>query len=99
MYCSSMWFDSTVTAMRKLKIAHNNGLRRILNLPKYNSASEMFVNLNIPSFDEILRKFVYSFKSRIQDSFNSLVNGIVKCSVPLFSKIWVWWNDILYTKL
>ena len=40
-------------------------LRRILNLPKYNSASEMFVNLNIPSFDELLRKFVYSFKSRI----------------------------------
>ena len=97
MYCSSMWFDSTVTAMRKLKIAYNNGLRRILNLPKYNSASEMFVNLNIPSFDELLRKFVYSFKSRIQDSCNSLVNGIVKSSVPLFSKIWVWWNDILYT--
>ena len=97
MYCSSMWFDSTVTDMRKLKIAYNNGLRRILNLPKYNSASEMFVNLNIPSFDELLRKFVYSFKSRIQDSCNSLVNGIVKSSVPLFSKIWVWWSDILYT--
>ena len=83
--------------MRKLKIACNNGLRRILNLPKYNSASEMFVNLNIPSFDELLRKFVYSVKSRIQDSCNSLVNGIVKSSVPLFSKIWVWWSDILNT--
>ena len=70
MYCSSVWFDSTVTAMRILKIAYNNGLRRILNLPKYNSASEMFVNLDIPSFDELLRKFVYSFKSIIQDSCN-----------------------------
>ena len=50
MYCSSMWFDSTVTSMKKLKIAYNNGLRRLLNLPKYNnSASEMFVNLNILS--------------------------------------------------
>ena len=86
MYCSSMWFDSTVTAMKKLKIAYN-GLMRILNLPKYNSASEMFVNLNIPSFDELFRKVVYSFKSRIQDSGNWLVNGIVKSSVPLFSKI------------
>ena len=35
MYCSSMWFDSTVTSMKKLKIAYNNGLRRLLNLPKY----------------------------------------------------------------
>ena len=43
-------------------------------------------NLNIPSFDELLRK--YSLKSRIQDSCNSLVNGIVKSSAPLFSKIW-----------
>ena len=90
-----MCYESTVTSMRKLKIAYKNGLRRILNLPKYNSASEMFVNLNIPSFDELLRKFVYSFKSRIQDSCNSFVNGIVKPSVPLFSKIWAWWSDIL----
>ena len=55
----------------------------------------MFVNLNIPSFDELLLKFVYSFKSRIQDSGNSLVNGIGKSSVPLFNKILVWWSDIL----
>ena len=97
MYCSLMWFESNVTAMRKLKIAYNNGFRRILNLPKYNSATEMFVNLNILSFGELLRKFVYSFKSRIQDSCNSLVNSIVKSSVSLFSKIWDWWSDILNT--
>ena len=78
MYCSSMWFDSTVTSMRKLKIAYNNSLRRVLNLSKCNSASEMFVNLNILSYDQLLRKFVSSFMSRIQDSGNSLVNGIVK---------------------
>ena len=52
MYCSSMWFDSAVASMNKMKIAYNNGLRRLLNLPKYNSASEMFVNLNILSFGE-----------------------------------------------
>ena len=55
MYCSSMWFDSTVTSMKKLKIAYKNGLRMSLNLPRYNSASEMFVNLNIPSFNELLQ--------------------------------------------
>ena len=83
MYCSSMWFDSTVTFMRKA--TYNNSLKKILNLPKYNSASEMFVNLNIPSFDELLRKFVFSFSSRIQDSGNSLVNGRL-ARVPL--EIW-----------
>ena len=95
MYCPSMWFDSTVTAMKKLKIAYNNGLRRLLNLPKYNSASEMFVNLNIPSFGELLRKFVFNFKSRIMNSDKLLVNGIERSATPLFSKIWAWWSDIL----
>ena len=76
-----------MTSTKKLKIVYINSLR-ILNLPKYNSASEMFVNLNIPSFDELLRKFVYSFRSRIQDSGNSF-------SPPLFSKIWPWRSDIL----
>ena len=92
-----MWFDSTVTSMKKLKIAYNNGLRRLLNLPKYNSASEMFVNLNIPSFNELLRKFVFSFKTRIIESDNSLVNGIVTSTISLFSSIWAWWSDILDT--
>ena len=95
MYCLSMWFDSTVTTMKKLKIAFNNGLRRLLNLPKYNSVSEMFVILNIPFFGELLRKFVFSFKSRIMNSDNILVNGIVMSATPLFSKIWAWWSHIL----
>ena len=99
MYCSSIWFDSAVTSMRKLKITYNNGLRRILNLSKYSSASEMFVNLNIPSFDELLRKIVFSFRSRIQDSSNSIVNGIVKSSLLLFSKVWAWWSDIFNTTI
>ena len=42
MYCSALWFNSTKTALTKLKIAYNNSLRRLLGLPKYNSASEMF---------------------------------------------------------
>ena len=82
MYCSSMWFDSTVTSMKKFKIAYNNGLRRLLNSPNYNSASEMFVNLNILSFSELLRKFVFSFKTRIIESENSFVNGIVTSTIP-----------------
>ena len=61
MYCSTMWYNGTVTAMRKLRIAYNNSLCRLLGIPKYNSASEMFVQLNIKSFGELLRKYVFCF--------------------------------------
>ena len=55
LYCAPMWFDCTKTALKKLKVAYNNSLRRFMGLPWRNSASEMFVNLNIRSFDELLR--------------------------------------------
>ena len=32
MYCSALWFNSTKTALIKLKIAFNNSLRRLLGL-------------------------------------------------------------------
>ena len=44
MYCCTMWYNGTVTAMRKLRIA-NNSLCRLLDIPKYNSASKMACNL------------------------------------------------------
>ena len=70
MYCSAMWFDTTKSAMKKLKVAYNNSLRRLLSLPIINSASEMFAVLNIPSFGELIRKFAFSFMSRMSSSIN-----------------------------
>ena len=49
-----MWFDCTKTALKKLNVAYNNSFRRFMGLPWYNSANEMFVNLNIKSFGEML---------------------------------------------
>ena len=95
MYCSALWFNSTKTALTKLKIAYNNSLRRLLGLPKYNSASEMFVNLGILSFGELLKKIVFSLKTQISVSHISCLQSIYNSEIPLFSKIWAWWDVIL----
>ena len=88
MYCSALWFkfNSSKTALTKLKIAYNNSLRRLLGIPIYDSASEMFVTLGILSFGELLRKFVYSFKTRISVSHNSCMQTIYNSEIPLFLK-------------
>ena len=56
LYCAPFWYESTKTAMKNLKFAYNNSLRRLLGLPSHNSASSMFVNLSIPSFWRITQK-------------------------------------------
>ena len=40
--CFTMWFDSIKSAMIKLKVNYNNIRCRLLSLPTYNSANEMF---------------------------------------------------------
>ena len=75
LYCAPMWFDCTKTVLTKLKVAYNNSLRRFMGLPWHNSASEMFVNLNIKSFGELLRVFVHVFVQGL------LYLGILCCQV------------------
>ena len=99
MYCCSFWFKSTKGQLNKLRVSYNNSLRRLLNLPTWNSASEMFVNLNIPSFGELMRKSIHSFVNRITEcKKNSIISSIVNSSIPLISNIWKWWRSILYMK-
>ena len=43
LYCSAMWFNSTKSAMKNLKMVYNNSLRKLLSLLIHNNASEMFV--------------------------------------------------------
>ena len=76
LYCAPFWYDSTKDAMKNLKVAYNNSLPRLLGLLSHNSASGMFVNLNIPSFVELLRKYVYSFRNRSETSENIIIHGI-----------------------
>ena len=54
LYCAPFWYDSTKIAKKNLKVAYNNSLRKLFGLPSHNSASGMFVNLNILSFGELL---------------------------------------------
>ena len=38
-YCSTMWYNCTVTAMKRLRIAYNNSLRRLLGI-RYTKAQQ-----------------------------------------------------------
>ena len=87
MYNTTVWCNCTVTAMRKLKISYNNSLLRLLNIPKHNSASEMFVNLNFKSFGELIKISIHSFMNKLQCSKHLLLFSICKCTISVYSTI------------
>ena len=96
LYCAPMWFDCTKTALKRLKIAYNNSLRRFMFLPWRNSATEMFVNLGINSFDEMLRIYIFGFRSRVTTSYNQLLSSLCSVHCSVYSKLWAWWDSLLY---
>ena len=90
--------------MKNLKVAYNNSLRRLLGLPSH-SASSMFVNLNIPSFGGLLRKYVYNFRNRLETSDNVIIRGIYLSHITFQSgmycftrktKILLYFNVLFY---
>ena len=96
LYSAPMWFDCTKAGLKKLKIIYNNSLRRFMFLPWRNSATEMFVNFGINSFDEMLKIFVFSFNSRVTASHNQLICSLCSANYSVYSKLWAWWNSLLH---
>ena len=63
-----------------------------------NSASGMFVQCNILSFGELLRKSIFAFRGRIQSSNNTIIKCMVNYVAPLVSSVCKWWRTTLYTR-
>ena len=95
-YCCQLWFNSTKGSLKKLKTSYNSALRRFLVISKPYSASQMFVSRGILSFDELLRKSIYRFVERIENSTNSIIHACLSSSVFLYSPIRKWWSSLLY---
>ena len=83
--------------LNKLRVSYNNSCRRLLGLPMRNSASGMFVQCNLLSFGELLRKSIIAFRGRIQSSNNTIIKCMVNSVAPLVSNVWKWWRTTLYT--
>ena len=96
MYGSDLWFRCHKYALKKIQIAYNNSLRRFMKLPKHCSASEMFVNLDILSFGELMRKSVFGFIERLEScNFNVFIVTLMQSHYQYESTIWTWWKSLV----
>ena len=87
-YCCSLWSNYRVVSWRKLKVCHNDILRRLFGVPRNHSASTLFVNNRIDNLDAIIRKNMYSLGNRIVNSENVLCRGLCRSEAKVFSNLW-----------
>jgi hypothetical protein len=72
-YCAHLWSNYTQQTFNKVKVAYNNAFRFLLKYDRQCSARSMLVMNNVPYFDSIIRKSIYDFRSRVNESGNALV--------------------------
>ena len=100
-YCAQLWlFSIHDKCYKKLNVAYNNVFRFLLRLPRDAqgrpcSASGMFVNRRVKSFQEIIRNVIYKFRCRLDASENKLVKCTLFRNIINSSKRRSHWNRLL----
>ncbi len=67
-YTSHLWCSYSKAKMKKLQVAFNDALRILLKFPRWMSASQLFVSIDVPTLHAVLRNYMYSFLCRLRAS-------------------------------
>ncbi len=85
-------------SLNKLKVAYND-MCMLPRLPRWHSVSEIFVNINVPACQALVRNLFFKFMVRLEKSTTVIIRGLVCPSVSdviYRSKIWTHWYRLLY---
>ena len=93
--CPYLWLDMTKHSARILRVAYNNAHRKILKLHMRCSASQMFADNNLLTFEALMRKMSNTFISRLMSSDNAIIKVLLDNMVAR-ERMWEYWYSILY---
>ena len=97
LYCSHLWSSYTSSCFNKLQSSYNRIFRHFYKLRGQVSISAKCIEYGVDSFRVVLRKSIFSFRSRILSSDNTIINAITDSSFFLACNITRQWNHLLFT--
>ena len=97
-YGSHLWCRYRLSIYKKYVVAYNNMYCKLVGVRRGVSISAIYVNNNIHPFGVLLRKSIFSFRTRLYHSDNSLIKELL-CSLfhRFSSSISTKWNQVLYS--
>ena len=94
-YTSHLWCRYTQCALRKLTVAYHGVFKKFLDFPRSTSNSMLFVFYNVPTFQELMRKYVNNFRNRLNCSENHLIVNLLNSSCVSSSSLHRRWFSLL----
>ena len=95
LYTPQLWVRFTQATMRKLTVAYHGILKKMLNLPRWTSNSAVFVGCKVPTFQETLRKSVFSFTKRISNYHDKFIIKLLNSELSKGSSLRKRWYDLI----
>ena len=96
-YCSHLWFNYRRESFKKCIVAYNDVYRSLFGIKRGESISQRYVFSNVDSLGTIIRKTVFAFTMRLQNSDNVIISTIVNGSFyKFYSSLTRKWLKVLY---
>ncbi|MEO0688570.1 MAG: hypothetical protein AAFY76_26780 [Cyanobacteria bacterium J06649_11] len=92
-YGCSLWTNYTQEQLRRLKVVHNDILRRLTRTPRFHSASALFVNYNLMPLKVIIRTSMTSLMNRLMSSNNVNIVNVLNSAAIGCSRMWQKWEN------
>ena len=98
LYTAQLWSNYKKKSMQRLKVAYNDAMRLLLHVPRWHSASQLFVSTRVPTCEALLRQLMFSFMCRLDKSENHIIEALVsplKSCYRFTSRLrWHWCNSL-----
>ncbi len=93
-FTAHLWCNYRASSLQKLQVAYNDAMRILPRIPRWHSASEMFVSVRVITFKALLRNLMHRFICRLNASKNEIIVGLsnIRVSTTRYqSKLWRHW--------
>ncbi|KAG0717547.1 hypothetical protein GWK47_054190 [Chionoecetes opilio] len=94
-YCNLSWSRFQVTTLNRLKVCHNDILKRLMGL---SSSSLAFTRNGVNNLDVIRRHSAFSLMSRVEFSANSIITSVRQSSAYVCGPIQQRWLGLLFVQ-
>jgi len=95
-YGCQLWSKYKQCTYKRAVVAYNNIFRKLFGIQRGESMSAIYVFNNIDSFRILVRKNVYGFRARVNDSENELISCMTSSLFNYHSRVTDRWSKILY---
>ncbi|KAG0697993.1 hypothetical protein GWK47_026173 [Chionoecetes opilio] len=97
-YCNSLWSRFKVATVNRLKVCHNDIIKRLLGLPRWSSSSLAFARNGVNNLDVIRRHSASRLRSRVELSANSIITSVRQSSAYVCGPIQQQWIGLLFVQ-